>query len=510
MIDYQLVVPMTGTGQRFKSAGYHEMKPLIEVNGQSFFEHVVDMFPGADDILFILSSDEPQKNDLIRRIIQRYPHSRIVEIASHKFGPSYALLEASHLISETKKIIVSYCDFHATWNPSEMLDQLATKDGSILTYTGFHPHMARNNKYAYVKKDGELVTEIQEKNPFSESPMDEEASAGCYGFASKHILVSAIEEQIKSNLSFDGEFYTSLTYLPILNRNGKIGTVLAREFSQWGTPEDLADWQYWNRCSNHEVSTCQDCAVTSKLEMTSIILAAGAGKRIEKHAKTSKPNILVGSIRLWEYSRNLAKCGSVILVTRKEIGIDASGEIKVLEIEGMTQGQAISARLGLANIENLDKNPVHVFSSDNVMCAGATDLAMKEIIKADLVVWTVSGYPPAQFSPEQYSWLILDGRETVLGVIAKSTPPNLNVAHLIIGNFTFKNSAIAKELIEHLEVYDIRINNEFYLDSVIEVAIQKELDVSYIEVDRFFAVGTEQEIKTYNYYSKKSGDSGDS
>ena len=180
MTEYQLIIPMTGTGQRFKTAGYRQLKPLIEVNGRSFFEHVVEMFPDANDALFIISRDETQKYELINKINQKYPGSKIFEIPAHKFGPSYALLQAEKMISETKKIIVSYCDFHASWDSSEMLNQLEYMDGSILTYTGFHPHMVRSNKYAYVKKHGELLTHIQEKNPFTESPIDEEASAGCY------------------------------------------------------------------------------------------------------------------------------------------------------------------------------------------------------------------------------------------------------------------------------------------------------------------------------------------
>ena len=507
MTEYQLIIPMTGTGQRFKTAGYRQLKPLIEVNGRSFFEHVVEMFPDANDALFIISRDETQKYELINKINQKYPGSKIFEIPAHKFGPSYALLQAEEMISETKKIVVSYCDFHAAWDSSEMLDQLECMDGSILTYTGFHPHMVRNNKYAYVKKHGELLTQIQEKNPFTESPMDEEASAGCYGFSSKSVLISALKEQVKLNLNYNGEFYTSLTYLPILNRNGKIGTVLATNFSQWGTPEDLADWQYWNSISSHDVMTCQNCSATSKLEMTSIILAAGAGKRIAKYSKMSKPNIPVGNLRLWEYSKNLARRGSTTLVTRAEVGIevDTLEDINVIEIEGMTQGQAITAKIGLESIEKSDTNPVHIFSSDNVMCAGATDLAMEQVITADLVVWTVSGYPPAQSSPEQYSWLVIDEKKIVRGVVAKSTPFDLISAPLIIGNFTFKSAEIAKELVRDLENNDVRINGEFYLDSAVEIAIQKGLNVTYIEVKSFFAVGTEQEFNTFNYYRKKHG-----
>ena len=502
MSNFQLIVPMTGTGQRFKDAGYSQLKPMIEINGRSFFEYVVDMFPTAKDILFIISRDEPQKVDLLERIHRSYPHAEVVEILAHKLGPSYALLQAADWINETKKIIVSYCDYHAVWNPSEMLDQLEEMDGSILTYTGFHPHMARSDKYAYVTKIGKTVTAIQEKTPFTDTPMNEEASAGCYGFSSKQVLIQALQNQIKSNLSFNGEFYTSLTYRPIIQNAGKVGTVVAQKFSQWGTPEDFADWRYWNDFRKHDHATCQNCAKSSELAMSSIILAAGAGKRIEKFSKTSKPNIPVGSLRLWEFSRNLAKRGSIIVVTRKEIGIESTraGREKLIEIEGMTEGQASTAQIGLESIAEENKNPVHIFSSDNIMCAGSIDQAMNEIIVADLVVWTVTGYPPAQYAPDHYSWLSLDKQNKVKGVVAKSAPKDLMHTPLIIGNFTFKNSNLAKELISYLQDNEIRVNNEFYLDSVIDVALQQGMVVSFVQVKSFMALGTEYELNVHNYY----------
>lgn len=507
MSTFQLIVPMTGTGQRFKDAGYSQLKPMIEVNNRSFFEHVVDMFPVAKDILFIISRDEPQKEDLLERIHRSYPHAEVVEISAHKLGPSYALLQAADRISETKKIIVSYCDYHAVWNPSEMLDQLEEMDGSILTYTGFHPHMARSDKYAYVTKIGKTVTAIQEKTPFTDTPMNEEASAGCYGFSGKQVLIQALQNQIKSNLSFNDEFYTSLTYKPIIDHGGKVGTVLAQTFSQWGTPEDLADWRYWDTCREHDFSTCQECSNSTEIAMTSLILAAGAGRRIERFSKTSKPNIPVGRLRLWEFSRNLAKRGITIVITRKEIGIEFNsvGKDRLIEIEGLTEGQAITAGIGLELIAEENKNPVHIFSSDNIMCAGAIDQAMNEIDSADLVVWTVTGYPPAQHSPGHYSWLVLDKQNSIQGVVAKSTPADLLHAPLIIGNFTFKNSEIAKKLIHFLQEHEVKINNEYYLDSVIEVALKQEMSVSFIEVKSFMALGTELELNLHDYYWNSIG-----
>ena len=42
----QIVIPMSGFGERFRSVGYKVPKPLIEVDGKTIIEHIIDMFPG--------------------------------------------------------------------------------------------------------------------------------------------------------------------------------------------------------------------------------------------------------------------------------------------------------------------------------------------------------------------------------------------------------------------------------------------------------------------------------
>ncbi|MGH9521603.1 MAG: hypothetical protein ACRD3E_03610 [Terriglobales bacterium] len=53
----QIIVPMSGKGERFTAAGYRDLKPLIPVEGKSIVEHVVNMFPGEHDFLFICAAD---------------------------------------------------------------------------------------------------------------------------------------------------------------------------------------------------------------------------------------------------------------------------------------------------------------------------------------------------------------------------------------------------------------------------------------------------------------------
>lgn len=49
----QIIIPMSGFGERFRRAGYDVPKPLIEIDGMPIIAHVIDMFPGEHDFIFI-------------------------------------------------------------------------------------------------------------------------------------------------------------------------------------------------------------------------------------------------------------------------------------------------------------------------------------------------------------------------------------------------------------------------------------------------------------------------
>ena len=73
---------------------------------------------------------------------------------------------------------------------------------------------------------------------------------------------------------------------------------------------------------------------------------------------------------------------------------------------------------------------------------------------------------------------------------------------MITGNFTFRNCQTVLGLIEELITKNIRVNNEFYLDSLIELAFARGMKVSTIKVDNFIAIGTPEEYLTYKYFNE--------
>lgn len=502
MNKFQLVIPMSGIGKRFKDAGYKELKPFIRVDGITIIEHILDMYPFDSEVLFIMNEDDPELSSHIKSVQQMRPNVKVRTIPSHKKGPGHAIWEAREDINLDHPVIVNYADFSGKWDFNAFLNQLTKYEGSILTYTGFHPHMIRSNKFAYVKlNDRNLVADIQEKSSYTTNPMKEHASSGVYGFSSGRILLESVQEQIKEEISLNGEYYISLTYKPMISAGMNISILDMLTFNQWGTPEDLQDWIYWSEAIKQANAPLAPKEIN--VEENAILLAAGKGSRVVAVAKTEKPFIKIGDSSLWERALNDGMSHSeIVLVTREtlESKFPAEKFSSIVSTKEVTSGQAASALSGLLKLEN-KKSPVTVFSCDNILNGDSgIDLDNRE---NEIYVWIAQNYPPSKLHPEQYSWVTLDNQKNVKSVYLKTSPPILDDAFLIVGNFTFASGLIAIEKCELIIKNNIQINGEHYLDSIIkeEIALGRRVGVRLIK--EFIAIGNETEYETFNYYAKK-------
>lgn len=125
----QLVIPMTGIGSRFTAAGYDRPKALLEIDGQTVIDHVIDMLPRWDDVLFLCNADhlaDPRLR-LRERLLERRPGARVVEVPAHKLGPGHAVLQAAeHIARDKPVVVVNYCDFTCYWDADDFADHLSS------------------------------------------------------------------------------------------------------------------------------------------------------------------------------------------------------------------------------------------------------------------------------------------------------------------------------------------------------------------------------------------------
>ena len=111
MQDYQIIIPMSGFGERFRRAGYKTPKPLISIEGLPIIQHVINMFPGEKDFIFICNENHIKNYQIDKILGDICPTGRVISIAEHKLGPVYAVSKALSNIDDNKQLIINYCDF---------------------------------------------------------------------------------------------------------------------------------------------------------------------------------------------------------------------------------------------------------------------------------------------------------------------------------------------------------------------------------------------------------------
>ena len=121
MKNIQLIIPMSGVGKRFVDAGYKQPKPLIEVDGKTIIEHVIDLFPGVEDITFICNEIHKGIDTILKKI---KPNCKIHWVSNeNRKGPVDAVLQIKDFIDDNKETIISYCDYGSIWDFEKFLKE---------------------------------------------------------------------------------------------------------------------------------------------------------------------------------------------------------------------------------------------------------------------------------------------------------------------------------------------------------------------------------------------------
>ena len=507
----QIIIPMSGFGERFRAAGYTIPKPLIEVEGRPIIQHVVEMFSNEDDFIFICNEDHLLNPEYkMKSILQDVAlNSSIVSVKPHKLGPVYAVMQALDEINLQKPTIVNYCDFTCYWNYGHFKNfaKRVKADGIIPSYRGFHPHTLWSNYYAYVKEHNYRASDIQEKQPFTNKPTNEFASSGTYYFKTGALMQEYFQRCIDEELLVSDEYYVSMVYKPMMQDNLKVYVYELQHFMQWGTPSDLNEYRYWSDIFRH-ISNKQELP---KHDGTLLLPMAGLGSRFQKEGyKIQKPLIPVsGSPMAVQAMSDLPNTELQRYVVRK--GIEGLSElIGVLTklskkssfeiLNHATDGQATTCIEGASGL-NMDA-PVTIAACDNGMIYDTNkfnDLMLDENV--DIIVWGARGYPGAIRNPEMYGWINIDNATNEINHVSVKKPLDNPVDDLIIvGAFTFKKLKYFFDAVQRMKDRKGLVNGEYYVDTAINDAIALGYKCKIFEINHYICWGTPNDLKTFEYW----------
>jgi len=519
--EVQIVIPMSGVGQRFIEAGYPDPKPLIKVDEKPIIEHVVHLFPGEKNIKFICNEKHLKETKMREILTTICPHSEIFEVPINgREGPVHAVSLIYDKIDDEKEVIISYCDYGTHWNYEAFLKDTRDRnaDGAVVCYRGFHPHMLGTDNYAFLKETEEgyrWMSAIQEKQPFTNDRMNEYASNGTYYFKSGLIMKKYFNRLMEKKVKVKNEYYVSMVYNLLVQDGLKVSIFEIEHMLQWGTPYDLEIYNKWSTYFNNILLRQEK--ILDKHNITLILPMAGAGSRFHVRGyKNPKPLLDINGLPMIVQAVNCLPetTDKVFICLEQHImkyNIDETlkktfNNCHVFPINKVTEGQACTTEIGIKKSELDMEKSILISACDNGVYYNKEKY--KQLLddpSIDVIVWTFTDSPTSKNNPNMYAWLETDSSDNIVSVSCKKfdeTKHNIKTSHIIIGTMFFRKSKYFIDGLNTNYKKNIRSNNEFYVDDVITQNIKRGLKVKVFEVENYICWGTPDDYETYLYWQK--------
>lgn len=223
-----IVIPMAGAGARFFNEGYTKPKPLIEIEGETMIEKVVNNINIDGNYIFVVQKDHVEKYNLIDYLSKLKKNCRVVISDKLTEGAACTVLLAQEYIDNKEPLFICDSDSLAKYDSNHFVKSVGDYNGAILTFYGQDPNLS------YAKIDEDAIIEVAEKNKISDT-----AICGRYFWGQGRDFVYYAKLMISKNQKIKNEFYVAPVYNLAIKEGFKILNYHVEDFSNLGTPFDL-------------------------------------------------------------------------------------------------------------------------------------------------------------------------------------------------------------------------------------------------------------------------------
>ena len=242
------------------------------------------------------------------------------------------------------------------------------------------------------------------------------------------------------------------------------------------------------------------------MRRVNLIPMAGEGQRfINAGYKTPKPIIDInGMPMVIRAAKSLPSADLWIFICRDSHILNSKIEavIKkyfpdalILSVDHLTKGQASTCLLARDYLR-----------PDDHLTIGACDNGMqynqkmyKNLLqKNDILIWTFRNNLAVLQNPKMYGWVSIDKMSRAKGISCKMPISDNPIRdHCIVGTFSFNKAEYFFECADRMIDKNRTINNEFYIDIVLDECISNGYDVSTFEIDNYICWGTPKDLENY-------------
>lgn len=168
---------------------------------------------------------------------------------------------------------------------------------------------------------------------------------------------------------------------------------------------------------------------------------------------------------------------------------------RFINVDHLTQGQACTCMLAEELIDNDEE--LLIAGCDNGM-EYSLEAFNKEKAEADVLVFTYRHNEGVLANPNAMGWMIVDTRGRITGTsIKKAISDTPMEDHAVVATFWFRKGSIFVEATKRMIAHNDRINGEFYVDQVVQHAMDLGYRAKVFEIDRYIGWGTPLDYELY-------------
>lgn len=234
--NINIVIPITGAGTSFQTAGYTFPKPLIDINGKPMIQLVIENIkPKSKHKFIIICRKEHVDKYSLNQIFDNATGGNFssIQLSAPTQGAACTVLTAVDFINNEEELIIANGDQIIDSDIDKFISfaRKSKTDGVILTFTSQHPRWS----YARVDKKGNVL-ETAEKKVISNH-----ATVGVYYFRQGKFFVEGAISMISKDIRFNNDFYVCPVYNELILADKKviIWEIKHSQMHGLGTPEDL-------------------------------------------------------------------------------------------------------------------------------------------------------------------------------------------------------------------------------------------------------------------------------
>lgn len=231
--DKIILIPIGGTGTRFKNNSYCRPKALINVFGKPLLKYIIDNLSlDESTLLYIVYNSEYEQYRLEDMLHKSYPtiKFKFLKLEEQTTGAAETIniaLSNLNIKHDVPTLCLDSdnfytCDIIKKWSGNNSVMYFKTEIAEPI--------------FSYIVTENNTITAIEEKNKISNN-----ACTGAYGFESYKQLLKYTGEIVKSKSKVKGECYTSLCVKLMLEHNIPFTSVEISEadYHCLGTPVQL-------------------------------------------------------------------------------------------------------------------------------------------------------------------------------------------------------------------------------------------------------------------------------